>query len=153
MTRIVLFAVASALLGAAIVTEIHSRLFPGQAFALFLLCAAAVLLGSLGTAAVMSRREPGGAAAPEHAGVTRSRSARESGAASRESGTVKWFNRSKGFGFIVRDAGGEIFVHQNSLEDGEGRVLRDGERVTFVVVTHKKGPQAERVARAAGLPS
>jgi CspA family cold shock protein len=63
----------------------------------------------------------------------------------RERGTVKWFNSSKGFGFIVRENGEEIFVHFRSIR-GEGRRgLRDGQRVSFVVADSNKGPQAEDV--------
>lgn len=62
-----------------------------------------------------------------------------------EQGTVKWFNASKGFGFIVRDNGDEIFVHHRSIQ-GEGRrSLRDGAPVRFRVATTDKGPQAEDV--------
>ena len=65
--------------------------------------------------------------------------------ASREEGTVKWFNVSKGFGFIVREDGEEIFVHFRSIR-GEGRrSLRDGQSVSFVVTQSDKGPQAEDV--------
>ena len=64
---------------------------------------------------------------------------------SRERGTVKWFNGSKGFGFIVRENGEEIFVHYRSIV-GEGRRgLRDGQAVEFRVETTDKGPQAEDV--------
>jgi CspA family cold shock protein len=63
----------------------------------------------------------------------------------REFGKVKWFNVSKGFGFIVKDDGEEIFVHFRSIR-GEGRRgLRDGQRVSFVVADSEKGPQAEDV--------
>lgn len=63
----------------------------------------------------------------------------------RERGTVKWFNISKGFGFIVKDDGEEIFVHFRSIR-GEGRRgLRDGQKVSFVVAQSDKGPQAEDV--------
>jgi len=63
----------------------------------------------------------------------------------RERGTVKWFNSSKGFGFIVRENGEEIFVHFRSIR-GEGRRgLRDGQGVSFVVADSNKGPQAEDV--------
>jgi CspA family cold shock protein len=65
--------------------------------------------------------------------------------ANREKGTVKWFNVSKGFGFIVRENGEEIFVHFRSIR-GEGRRgLRDGQSVNFVVAQSDKGPQAEDV--------
>lgn len=63
----------------------------------------------------------------------------------REQGLVKWFNVSKGFGFITKDDGEEIFVHFRSIR-GEGRRgLRDGQRVSFVVAQSDKGPQAEDV--------
>ena len=65
--------------------------------------------------------------------------------ADREQGEVKWFNVSKGFGFITKDDGEEIFVHFRSIR-GEGRrSLRDGQRVSFVVAQSDKGPQAEDV--------
>lgn len=63
----------------------------------------------------------------------------------REEGTVKWFNVSKGFGFITKDNGEEIFVHFRSIR-GEGRrSLRDDQRVSFVEAQSDKGPQAEDV--------
>ena len=63
----------------------------------------------------------------------------------REEGSVKWFNVSKGFGFITKDDGDEIFVHFRSIR-GEGRrALRDGQRVSFVEAQTDKGPQAEDV--------
>ena len=66
----------------------------------------------------------------------------------RESGNVKWFNASKGFGFITRDTGDDIFVHFRSIR-GEGhRVLYDGQRVEFAVSEGDKGLQAEDVASA-----
>ncbi len=67
----------------------------------------------------------------------------------RESGSVKWFNASKGFGFITRDSGDDIFVHFRSIR-GEGhRVLHDGQRVEFAISEGDKGLQAEDVAAAA----
>lgn len=65
--------------------------------------------------------------------------------AQREQGKVKWFNVSKGFGFIVKDDGEEIFVHFRSIR-GDGRQrLREGQRVSFEVASSSKGPQAEDV--------
>lgn len=65
--------------------------------------------------------------------------------AERESGTVKWFNNTKGYGFITRDAGDDIFVHYSSIR-GEGyRSLREGQKVEFSVVDSEKGLQAQDV--------
>lgn len=66
----------------------------------------------------------------------------------RETGTVKWFNTSKGFGFISRDTGDDIFVHFRAIR-GEGhRVLVEGQRVEFTVMQRDKGLQAEDVIAA-----
>lgn len=62
-----------------------------------------------------------------------------------EMGTVKWFDANKGYGFILRDSGPEIFVHYRSIQ-GEGhRVLYEGQRVKFVIAQGRKGLQAEEV--------
>lgn len=67
----------------------------------------------------------------------------------RELGTVKWFNTSKGFGFISRDSGDDIFVHFRAIR-GEGhRVLVEGQRVEFSVINRDKGLQAEDVVPGA----
>lgn len=63
----------------------------------------------------------------------------------REAGTVKWFNINKGFGFISRDQGDDVFVHFRAIR-GEGhRALEEGQRVEFVVARREKGLQAEDV--------
>lgn len=69
-------------------------------------------------------------------------------AGKRETGTVKWFNASKGFGFITRDNGDDIFVHFRSVRGKGRRVLHDGQRVEFLVGEGDKGLQAEDVAAA-----
>jgi len=67
------------------------------------------------------------------------------GGAGRETGTVKWFNTSKGFGFISRDSGDDVFVHFRAIR-GEGhRVLTEGQRVEFTIMMRDKGLQAEDV--------
>ncbi|MBO1518639.1 cold-shock protein [Oceanisphaera pacifica] len=66
----------------------------------------------------------------------------------RETGTVKWFNEEKGFGFITRTSGPDLFVHFSSIQ-GEGfKTLQEGQSVTFVVGQGQKGPQAEEVELA-----
>ncbi len=66
-------------------------------------------------------------------------------AAGREAGTVKWFNTSKGFGFISRDSGDDVFVHFRAIR-GEGhRILVEGQRVEFTIMMRDKGLQAEDV--------
>ena len=66
--------------------------------------------------------------------------------ADRETGTVKWFNDAKGFGFIERSTGSDVFVHHNAIR-GEGfRSLSEGQQVEFEVVQGQKGPAAEDVA-------
>jgi CspA family cold shock protein len=65
--------------------------------------------------------------------------------AERVTGTVKWFNATKGFGFIKRDEGEDVFVHYSAIV-GEGyRSLEEGQRVEFVVTQGQKGPQAQDV--------
>jgi CspA family cold shock protein len=64
---------------------------------------------------------------------------------SRESGVVKWFNESKGFGFIQRESGDDIFVHFRAIRGDGFRTLRDGQKVEFAVVEGQKGFQAEDV--------
>lgn len=62
--------------------------------------------------------------------------------AERESGTVKWFNSTKGFGFIQRESGQDVFVHFKSI-NGEGyKTLKDGQKVEFTVGESEKGLQA-----------
>jgi cold shock protein len=63
----------------------------------------------------------------------------------KQTGTVKWFNNDKGYGFIEREAGKDLFVHFRSII-GEGRrSLMDGQQVEFIEVAGDKGPQADQV--------
>lgn len=63
----------------------------------------------------------------------------------RETGTVKWFNESKGFGFITREGGPDVFVHFRAINGSGFRTLAEGQKVSFKVVAGQKGPQAEDV--------
>lgn len=65
---------------------------------------------------------------------------------SREEGIVKWFNINKGYGFIIRDSGGEVFVHFRSIRGTGHRTLREGQKVKFSSVEGEKGLQAEDVS-------
>ena len=65
--------------------------------------------------------------------------------ADRERGTVKWFNDAKGFGFIERENGDDVFVHHSAIQAEGFRTLSDGQQVEFEVVLGPKGPAAESV--------
>ena len=65
--------------------------------------------------------------------------------AERETGTVKWFNNGKGYGFIVRDEGEDVFVHYSSIQGTGFRSLEEGQRVEFTVGEGTKGLQAQDV--------
>ena len=60
-------------------------------------------------------------------------------------GTVKWFNDSKGFGFITREGGPDVFVHYSAIQGGGFKTLAEGQQVEFTVTQGQKGPQAENV--------
>ena len=62
-----------------------------------------------------------------------------------ENGTVKWFNAEKGFGFISREDGSDVFVHFSAIQ-GEGfKTLEEGQQVSFEIAQGPKGPQAENI--------
>ncbi len=65
-----------------------------------------------------------------------------------EQGTVKWFNDAKGFGFLSRTNGQDVFVHFSAIQSEGFRSLQEGQAVTFEVVAGPKGPQAENVRAA-----
>ena len=65
----------------------------------------------------------------------------------REKGTVKWFNGAKGYGFIQRSTGEDVFVHFSAIQESGYRSLNEGETVEFDVTTGPKGLHAANVAR------
>lgn len=65
-----------------------------------------------------------------------------------EKGKVKWFNAEKGYGFISRDSGNDVFVHFSAIEMDGFKTLEEGLEVVFEVVEGAKGPQAANVSRA-----
>ena len=64
---------------------------------------------------------------------------------SRQNGTVKWFNETKGYGFITPESGPDVFVHFRANEGNGFKTLAEGQKVSFEVVQGQKGMQAERV--------
>ena len=62
-------------------------------------------------------------------------------------GRVKWFNDSKGYGFIETDSGHDVFVHFSAIEDSGFKSLSEGERVSFIEEKGAKGPQASQVKK------
>jgi cold shock protein len=64
-------------------------------------------------------------------------------------GTVKWFSNVKGYGFLGRDEGDDVFVHFSSIQKDGYKSLKEGEEVLFDIIQGDKGPQADRVIRQA----
>ena len=62
-------------------------------------------------------------------------------------GTVKWFNEKKGFGFITQDSGSDVFVHYSAIKGDGFKTLPEGDKVTFEVTDGPKGPQASDVMK------
>lgn len=67
---------------------------------------------------------------------------------SRSTGVVKWFNESKGFGFIEMEGGQDVFVHYSAISGSGFKTLAEGQQVEFDVKAGQKGPQAENVVAA-----
>jgi CspA family cold shock protein len=67
----------------------------------------------------------------------------------RLTGTVKWFNDAKGFGFIAHEGGPDVFVHFSAIQSQGFKSLQEGDRVEFEIVQGQKGPQASNVVKAA----
>ena len=155
MQRLLTAAAIAALL-AVVAAEAYRWLLGGSHLGLLAVVFLACLASGLATLRIVQR--PGARGARSRG--TRSRDtrrarsraprpkARPAADGPRETGTVKWFSRSKGFGFVIREDGDEIFVHHRSIRsDGDRRGnLRDGQRVTFVAVERSKGWQAEDVS-------
>lgn len=117
-----------------------------------------VLFAIVGVLTVfVSERKSGGASQPRRSNQAQSAHVQESddngyddeddyGPEGAEDGTVKWFNVKKGFGFIVRESGDEVFVHFRAIRGRGRRVLRQGQSVRFDVVEASKGLQADNVS-------
>ncbi|MCB1705381.1 MAG: cold shock domain-containing protein [Halioglobus sp.] len=129
---------------AVIASTLVNLLFTGEIFDGRLLIA--FFVSTAATALIVGAQQSSGSSTgTAAAGKPARRPVAQGQDSGREHGTVKWFNASKGFGFIVKDDGEEIFVHFRSIR-GEGRRgLRDGQSVTFIVADSEKGPQAEDV--------
>ncbi|MCZ6640408.1 MAG: cold shock domain-containing protein, partial [Gammaproteobacteria bacterium] len=135
--RTALIAAASAIFFAAAITELSSRLWPGNYLALLALATVTLFVHGL----LIFKFSGLTSSRPTKAPYAKKRPAKELSQdqppspvsdAPHENGTVKWFNRTKGFGFIIRESGEEIFVHQRSIRSvgqGDNRrrpALRDG---------------------------
>ena len=78
----------------------------------------------------------------------RGKSARKRGAhVERLKGTVKWFNNAKGYGFLGRDDGPDVFIHYSSITTEGYKSLQEGDKVEFEIVQGQKGPQAANVSK------
>ena len=67
----------------------------------------------------------------------------------KEQGIVKWFNNDKGYGFIQRDSGSDVFVHHSAIQESGFKSLDEGQKVEFIVNEGPKGPQAADVVKIA----
>jgi CspA family cold shock protein len=73
--------------------------------------------------------------------------AKKEGAVAQYKGKVKWFNNAKGYGFIGREDGPDVFVHYSSIQLDGYKTLKEGDEVEFDIVQGQKGPQADAVVR------
>jgi CspA family cold shock protein len=142
----------TSLIVAAVASTITTKLMGGQladltlhiAFAAATIATALLTSLSRSTAVASSSSASSNSSSSSKSSASPART-ENSGDADREEGEVKWFNVSKGFGFITKDDGEEIFVHFRSIRGDGRRSLKDGQRVSFHVADSDKGPQAEDV--------
>ncbi|MGY8820731.1 MAG: cold shock domain-containing protein membrane protein [Pseudomonadales bacterium] len=140
---------ASALLIAAVAVQAAIVLIPVASFAGQPATLASLMLAFIAVLLQLATSQTKSTSAGAHRGASKARKVQPSHTAAptagRETGTVKWFNTSKGFGFISRDSGDDVFVHFRAIR-GEGhRVLAEGQRVEFTIMMRDKGLQAEDV--------
>ena len=158
-----LSAVVFAAIFAAVATQAYVLVFSDNHLVLHGLAFLAALLTGLATVrfcrtvdaprkapAVEQRRRPARGNKRSDARERTASGAKRNSAAKRETGTVKWFDAAKGYGFVIRESGEEIFVHHRSIRRGGGRALADGQAVSFVAVKRSRGLQAEEVEAVDG---
>ncbi len=152
--KTILTALVAAALFAVIATQVYIALFVDKPIVLLVLIFVAAAATALATLRFHARQQAAETAAEaetrkDRDGYTPVRDRRicPPANAKRESGTVKWFNRDKGFGFIIRQDGDDIFVHYRSIRrTGKERPdLNEGQAVNFVAVERQRGWQAEDV--------
>jgi CspA family cold shock protein len=113
---------------------------PGASIATFVIIFIGVGIGSFSGGSGRSQsRAPRGNSAGSNSGASSSSNSDS------ETGSVKWFNVKKGYGFITRDSGDDVFVHYRNIIGSGRRAIADGQRVSFVVIDGDKGLQADEV--------
>ena len=142
--------VVVAALCAVVATELYFRLLDGKYLVLMALFFVVGTVTAVATARFRLRQpQPASVERPARKRPPRRRERQSSlpEGAKRESGEVKWFDRTKGYGFVRRENGDEIFVHHRSIrrQGGERPSLDDGQAVSFVAVERERGWQAEDV--------
>lgn len=145
----VLIRIVLAVVVAVILTfVVSSIIFPSDApfnLSLALVLGAALVFVSLVSPLIGARSSATTGAAPAKAEKPRDAAPKAAVAGPREQGTIKWFNFNKGFGFITRENGEDVFVHFRSVRGKGRKSLPEGQRVEFVVTKGEKGLQAEDV--------